>query len=365
MRVAFDQQTFTWQEYGGISRYFCSLATHLSEIPGVQARIFAPIHINAYLPGVPAAIKTGVKVVPIPRTLRIMRNISRVLAVPMMHAYRPDIVHETYYSSMAFAPKGARRVISAYDLLHEYYASPSREKDAFINRKVTAFSRADHIICISENTRRDLMEYYDIPESKVSVVYLGLEPMVADTGKTPAAGGRPYILYVGQRAGYKNFMGFAKAYASSEWLRDNFMILCFGGGKFTAAEKEELKGCGVSESQVLQVSGDDAALAACYRNADVFVYPSLYEGFGIPPLEAMAAGCPVVCSNTSSIPEVVGEAGEYFDPASIDSIRTAVENVARSSEWRAELTARGYERCLSFTWEKCAAETHSIYQSIL
>jgi glycosyltransferase involved in cell wall biosynthesis len=364
MRIAFDQQTFTWQEYGGISRYFCRLATRLSEIHGVEAKIFAPIHINAYLPGISATIRTGIKVNPIPKTLRIMRNASRLMAIPLMQAFKPDIVHETYYSSWAFAPKGACRVITAYDMIQEYFPGPPREKNKFIRMKMEAFNRADHIICISENTRRDLMELYDIPAAKVSVVYLGFDMLSTNTQVNHNLQSLPYILYVGQRAGYKNFIDFLRAYASSEWLQNNFRILCFGGGKFNSAEKGQFNSIGVNESHIQQISGDDSILASCYRYAAAFVFPSLYEGFGLPPLEAMAAGCPVVCSNTSSIPEVVGSAGEYFDPTSIDSIRSSLENVLQSSERRAELVAHGIERCKLFTWEKCAIETLTIYRSI-
>jgi len=364
MRIAFDQQTFTWQEYGGISRYFCSLASRLSDLPDVEAKIFAPIHINAYLPSVPTAIRAGIKVPPIPKMLRIMRNASRLMAIPLMKAYHPDIVHETYYSSLAFAPKGVCRVITAYDLIQEYFPAPSREKNKFLSMKMKAFSRADHIICISENTRRDLMEYYDIPASKVSVVYLGFDVLATDSHVNQNHQGQPYILYVGQRAGYKNFIDFIRAYASSEWLQKNFRVYCFGGGKFTSTEKDQFKKLGVNESYIQQLGGDDAVLASCYRNAAAFVYPSLYEGFGIPPLEAMAAGCPVICSKTSSIPEVVGDAGEYFDPSSMESIRSSLEKVLQSPLRRAELVAQGIERCKLFTWEKCASETLAIYRNI-
>jgi len=106
-------------------------------------------------------------------------------------------------------------------------------------------------------------------------------------------------------------------------------------------------------------------LAAHYQNAAAFVYPSLYEGFGIPPLEAMALGCPVICSNTSSVPEIVGVAGEYFDPEHIESIRTSVESVLQSTERRAELIQNGFKKCAEYSWERCASETLAIYRGIV
>ncbi len=117
--------------------------------------------------------------------------------------------------------------------------------------------------------------------------------------------------------------------------------------------------------RVHHVSGDDAVLAGYYRMASAFVYPSLYEGFGIPPLEAMSFDCPVVCSGVSSIPEVVGNAGEMFDPYDPDSIRMAIERVVSDDALRQTLIARGKERLKLFSWKRCAQETLDIYRRVL
>jgi glycosyltransferase involved in cell wall biosynthesis len=102
-----------------------------------------------------------------------------------------------------------------------------------------------------------------------------------------------------------------------------------------------------------------------YMGAAAFVYPSLYEGFGIPPLEAMSLGCPVICSNATSVPEVVGDAGEYFDPADPEAIRDAVERVLQSNDRRSELVTKGHARRSLFSWQRCAKETLDVYRSIL
>lgn len=364
MRIAFDQQIFSWQEYGGISRYICSLAAHLTKIPGIQAKIFAPIHVNSYLACLPADIRSGIKVKTLPKTARIRINSSRLMAIPLIRAFRPDIVHGTYYSDKQYAPKGALRVITAYDMIHEHYPHMFSKNDRTTSFKKKAFARADHIICISESTRRDLLEFFDVPAEKVSVTYLGFDALNEINASPDSIRRKPYLLYVGQRLEYKNFSGLFNAYARSVWLQNNFRLLCFGGGPFTLAEKEMFTKNGINETDVQQIGGDDSILADCYRNAAAFVYPSLYEGFGIPPLEAMSVGCPVICSNTSSIPEVVGDAGEYFDPVNVDSIRLAVESVMQSSELRANLIAKGHERSKLFTWQKCAVETLATYKSL-
>ncbi len=364
MRIAFDQQIFSWQEYGGISRYICSLATHLSEFPGVEAKIFAPLHVNEYLSGLPADIRIGLKVKVLPKIDRLRINANRLISIPLMQSFKPDIVHETYYSNWTYAPNGSRRVITAYDMIHERFPEMYLKNDPTTRCKKKIFSLVDHIICISESTRRDLIELFNVSPAKVSVVYLGFDAFNTVSEKPIMPQNNPYILYVGQRRGYKNFDNFIQAYISSKWLRNDLQIYCFGGGAFTKSEKEMFANIGINESQIKQISGDDSVLAACYRNAEILVYPSLYEGFGIPPLEAMSVGCPVACSNTSSIPEVVGNAGEYFDPTSIDSIRVSIEKVLNSLEYRVGLTAKGFEQCKLFIWEKCAAETLAVYTKI-
>ena len=113
------------------------------------------------------------------------------------------------------------------------------------------------------------------------------------------------------------------------------------------------------------MSGDDAVLCAIYRQASLFVYPSLYEGFGIPPLEAMSLDCPVACSNTSSMPEVVGNAAIQFDPYEVDSIANALEAVVTNSALQADLRQRGRDRLQAFSWDRCALETLNVYRKVL
>ena len=145
----------------------------------------------------------------------------------------------------------------------------------------------------------------------------------------------------------------------------NFNLICFGGGEFTKAELTLFKELGLKENQIRQCSGDDQLLARLYTSASVFVYPSLYEGFGIPPLEAMSYKCPVVCSDSSSIPEVVGDAGEFFDPYSIESISLAIERVVESNILSNDLIRKGNDRLKLFSWDKCANETLKVYKSLI
>lgn len=368
LRIAFDQQVFLLQEFGGISRYVCSLSEALSCSPAVETRIFAPLHYNSHLEGLPHGLVDGWRVPRIPKTARPVFAISALLARRAIRRFRPDIVHETYYSKNAFAPEDARRVITVYDMISERFPAEFAGS-RFTDAKRFAISRADHVLCISESTRRDLIELFGIAAERTSVVYLGSDdfapPAAGQSRASSQEGLRPYLLYVGSRGGYKNFAALLRAFASSAYLRDGFSILCFGGGPMVTEELDLLRQLGLSERHIRQVGGNDAMLATMYQDAAAFVYPSLYEGFGIPPLEAMSMGCPVVCSNATSIPEVVGDAGEYFDPVEPEAIRDAIERVLQSSDRRRDLVTKGHARRVLFSWKRCASETLDVYRSIL
>lgn len=363
MRIVYDHQIFSWQGYGGISRYFFEIATSLNRSFSTQVEIFAPFYLNRYLSDQSKLCK-GTQV---PRGGRAILRVNNMLAHLTLKLRRDiDIFHETYYSRRDLCPRSAKRVISVYDMIHEKFADqfPSGDKTRYI--KYEAVRRADHVICISENTQRDLVAIYDIPIEKTSVVYLGYSLGVKqDELLLPPKVAQPYLLYVGQRAGYKNFEGLLKAYANSPVLRKEFKMVCFGGGAFSTKELEMINNLQLSPQQIIQFAGSDDVLAGLYASATAFVYPSLYEGFGIPPLEAMSFDCPVVCANTSSLPEVVGDAAEMFDPNNTEDMRTAVERVVLSKERNEELSRAGRERIKQFSWEKCAQETLALYQKLL
>jgi len=160
-------------------------------------------------------------------------------------------------------------------------------------------------------------------------------------------------------------MRLLEAYATSKPLVDNFALVCFGGRPLQTEELRAMHHLGLKPGKVLHFSGSDKILASLYRKAHAFVYPSIYEGFGIPPLEAMAHDCPVICSHTSSMPEVIGKAGEYFDPRNIESIRGAIERVVSSSCRRNTLIQNGRDRLKMFSWDQCAAETYAVYRKLL
>jgi glycosyltransferase involved in cell wall biosynthesis len=282
----------------------------------------------------------------------------------MLRRHSPDIVHRTYYAPGQPAIEGARTVITVYDMIHERFHEQMAD-DANAHGKRAAIAAADHAICISECTRRDLIELFDVDPAKTSVVHLGFDLMPAGAGPTLATPGREFLLYVGQRAGYKNFGGLLAALAGSPRLSASFDIVCFGGGDFNAAERQAIAAAGLKPGQVRQLGGTDAVLAQLYAQAAVFVYPSLYEGFGIPPLEAMSFGCPVVCGEVASLPEVAGDAASYFQPDEPESLAAAIERVVAQPDYRADLVSRGHQRLKLFSWQRCAEQTFGIYERLL
>lgn len=367
-KIVFDSQIFALQQFGGISRYICALAEQLAKEPGVEAQILAPVYVNQYLRELKAShadIVRGVYMRPLPKFGQWVAKVSNLIFSLTANSARPDIVHETYYSGSPTFKGKAARVLTVYDLIHERFPQSFLPDDPIARNRARAIERADHIICISESTRRDLIETYRVPDTKVSVTYLGYDALSA-SGQMASTlvGPKPYLLYVGSRHGYKNFDGLVNAYAASAVLKAGVRIVCFGGGGLTVAERSLMAEHKLPTDAVVQIGGNDERLAALYQGAMAFVYPSKYEGFGIPPLEAMSLGCPVVCSSTSSIPEVVGNAGEYFDPNDTDSMRKAIVAVVQSPWRRQELVALGSARVNTFSWERCATETLAVYRKL-
>jgi glycosyltransferase involved in cell wall biosynthesis len=364
MRVVFDHQVFAFQTYGGISRYFVRLAEAINGHAGHSARIVAPVHVNAYLGELPPGSVRGFRIGATDFNRKVARNVARRVAAPMIAAERPDIVHETYFAAKGSAPRGVPTVLTVYDMIHEIFADSYHPDDQTRALKRAAVRRADHVLCISASTERDLIAHIPEAAGKTSVVLLGFDSFAAPVG-SEAPPERPYLLYVGERTRYKNFTGLLRAYANAQRLHSGFDLVCFGGGAVSADERAAISELGLDAARLHFRAGDDALLARTYRGASAFIYPSLYEGFGIPPLEAMSSGCPVIAANVSSIPEVCGDAAAYFDPASPDAIAAAIEAVVFDSARSADLVARGRLRLGAFSWAHCADATLATYRALL
>jgi glycosyltransferase involved in cell wall biosynthesis len=364
LKVYFDGQIFIDQVTGGISRYYANLASELNDSESVTARVIAPLYRNEHLADQQRASIMGLKLPAHWRAGRVCWATLRV-ASPIISALgRPDIAHETYFPVKPYLTTARRRVTTVYDMIHELYFPGSMTSE----RKKNALTRCDHVLCISKNTQKDLCELFDFPIERTSVTYLSYMDFSACKGSLHPSvlqDKKPYFLHVGQRSFYKNFPLLVRAFASSAYLRNNFRIVCFGGAEMTDAERSYALDLGLSDEHITHMKGGDDLLGSVYAHATAFVYPSLYEGFGIPPLEAMSVGCPVLSSNRSSLPEVVGNAGILFDPEDHESLRVAMEQVADSESLRNDFASKGYLQCRQFTWKQCAADTLQAYQRLL
>lgn len=365
MKIAFDYQTFTNSSYGGVSRYYKDLADQLLK-QRQDVKIFAGIHRNHYITSLPSDIVNGFKMYNYPpRSSRIFHWFNHGLTQLQLRKWKPDIIHETYYSLLPNLKKNTIHLTTVHDMIHELYASLISTRDITSKLKKKSLSRVDHIMSNSENTKQDLVKLFGIDESKISVVHHAIDSSLYQNVVSNFDNSKkPYLLYVGMRDIYKNFSGFIKAVASSSLLMKDFDVIAVGA-RFNTAEKNLISSLGFANNQVKRISYvTDNQLAQFYKNAAAFVYPSLYEGFGLPPLEAMAAGCPVVCSNTSSMPEVVRNAGVYFNPLDIEDMSNAIERVVLSEDLKNKLVKLGYENIKNFTPSKTASKTLEVYRSL-
>jgi len=361
LNILYDHQIFQAQGIGGVSRYFFELITRVARMPGVSVSVFQGLHINRC--GLEMARSEfqsffGIHRPEIPRTGRVFSAVNRLLFRRFASKSQADAYHATYYDDPYPSFRGMR-VLTVYDMIHELFPD-NFPGDPTAQRKRLAVEKADRIIAISEATKRDLTRILGTPSEKIQVVYLA-NSLRSDPDE-PVRGRTPYFLYVGNRAGYKNFDLTLEAFGRSSSLNKDFQFVCFGGPPLSAREQDRICTLGL-QGRVAYSSGSDAALASLYKHAAFFICPSLYEGFGLPVLEAMHYACPVLCANTSSLPEVAGDAAMFFDPHNLESIINAMQEVAYSNEKRTALGQAGRVQEAKFSWDRCARETVGSYRT--
>lgn len=278
-----------------------------------------------------------------------------------------DLFHPTYYSPYSIELSKKYKIpyiLTVYDLIHEKFPSYFENVNQTKEEKRIAIAGAIRVIAISESTKKDLIEYYNIHEEQIDVVYLGTVTGNLGTRQDNSQK-EDYILFVGNRDFYKNFLFFIESIKSL--LKDNphLKIIAAGGGPFSENELNHFKKLNLVSRIFHQNFKNDNELFDIYRKANLFVFPSLYEGFGIPLLESMAAGCPVVCSNSSSFPEVASDAACYFDPSKSESIEKAVTEVYTKRDLQVHLREKGFANLERFSWNRTAEQTVTSYKKAL
>jgi glycosyltransferase involved in cell wall biosynthesis len=366
MKILYDYQIFSSQQYGGISRYFFEIANRIAASCEHEVAVLAPFFVNRYLRNRDGVRLHGMRMPYFPYCGIVFGAANRTATRLFPRERRSaDIVHETYYSPANCYPPSTKRVTTVHDMIHERFPDNFSPDGRVRQAKRHAVAQADHVICDSHNTKKDLIELAGVPDEKITVVHLGVSPASGNPVPKPVDVERPFVLYVGLRIpAYKNFERLLEVYSRSALLRENFSLVCFGGGPFNRRELDLMNTMQIPSRKVKHVAGADDVLAGLYASAAVLVYPSVYEGFGIPPLEAMSFGCPVACANGGSLPEVAGAAAEMFDPLDSEEMTAAIENVLSTPERAKDLIRRGYEHIKQFSWDRCAEETLNVYKKI-
>ncbi len=380
MKILYDHQAFSLQKYGGISRYFCELMDKFSIDGEIDFTLALRSSNNENLHVRKSLLKYCSNITDIyPKIFTLLHThwikyanpvmfgaINQRESLQLIKKKNYDLFHPTYYNPYFLRYlQGKSYVLTVHDMTHELFPESFSFFDKSKPWKSQLLKGAEKIIAISENTKKDIIDIYNIDSEIIHVIYHGNPLNNVKTQNTKVGGlDKRYILFVGNRTRYKNFQFFCSSFAPILKKDKELFIYCAGGGPFTLAELSLFKKIGI-QSRMCYVKPDDYILKILYTNAQAFVFPSLYEGFGLPILEAFSCGCPSILSNTSSFPEIGGDAACYFDPEDRTSLIEAANKVLYDCEYRKELSRKGIEREKCFSWEKTASETKKIYLSIL
>jgi glycosyltransferase involved in cell wall biosynthesis len=367
MRIFYDHQAFSLQDAGGVSRYQYELVRNLQASPNVQFAVLMGLNASVLpfqdLSNIQTRIlswKTGLK----PGYLRYAIN-EMMSGVRALSLERFDIYHVMLYRAIPFVHR-RRLVVTHHDCTHERFPNLFHNASFIMQRKRKLFAQADAIICVSQSSRQDLLHFYDVDESKTRVVHHGFSPLQLDSTQAEGTGESrvPYLLYVGSRAEYKNFLLLIEAFSRSG-LSGDYRLMVVGGGDFSAEERARISALGLASRITIIPKADDVTLAHAYRNAALFVYPSLCEGFGFPPLEAMSLNCPVLVFRTSSLPEVCGDAAFYFDASDADELSSALVSTLHDVQGLATKRKLGQQQTRLYDWNRAARETLKIYRALI
>ena len=369
MKILFDNEIFISTNYGGISRYFVELWKRLEYFPDVKLRYQILYSENKHLKEAKISTILG-DLVPKSdfkgryRIIKFINEVNEKLHNRTLIKGGYDLFVPTYYDTSFLNYLGTTPfVLTVHDMIHElfphYFPSNLKIKE---NKKELIY-RANKIIAVSQNTKKDILRFYpDLDENKIEVVYLSHSTnsqLPSKALKLP----KNYLLFVGRREGYKNFDFFLKAVAPM-LRKDKKLYLVCTGPKFNLNEIKVFESLGVRR-QIFHFLASDAELKSIYSQALVFIFPSEYEGFGIPVLEAMSSGCPTVLSNTSSFPEVGGEAASYFELGDYYDLSEKIKSLISDKEIRKEKVNAGLEQAKKFSWELTTSHCYRVFKSAL
>jgi glycosyltransferase involved in cell wall biosynthesis len=367
MNILFDTQIFDRQINGGISRYFIEVIKRLDTDSDNKVMFSCAHSYNTYIQDT-KWLKTSAKFqnINFKGKLKLVKEINEIInrrySDNILKASIQDVFHPTFYDPYFLKLINNKPfVLTVYDLTNERYNDNSVLTRQFIEWKKKLITSANHIISISENTKNDIVSFYNINPEKITTIYLsgGFDKIEKISETVPSN----YILFVGSRIHYKNFDGFITM-AAGVLIKYDLKLVVVGGGNFTAKEMELLNSLQIYNRIILHPHVSDESLMHFYSNALLFVFPSLYEGFGIPVLEAMQCGCPVLLSDNSSLPEVGGNAAEYFDPFQPDDLKDKLERLVINADKRLLMKQMGLGQISKFNWDITAQNHQKVYQRV-
>lgn len=363
MRILYDHQAFTIQSYGGISRYFFELTRQFQANPELTLYGSLILSNNEFIRDnkIFRSVTFLKGILDFQKKIEAMNLLNELNSWAALKRNNFDLFHPTYYDPYYLKLKTKKPIIITFhDLIHEKFMPSNRQ---MLANKKSVLNRADKIIAVSKSSKNDLIEYYGIREERITIVHLASSISIQN-GQSKEAPKDDYLLYVGNRNHYKNFIFFVKAIAPLLIKEPTLFLYCAGGGKFTREEINVFHQLKI-EGKIKSHAGSDESLAKLYSNAIAFLFPSLYEGFGLPLVEAMSCKCPIGASQSSSLPEVAQNAALYFNPSDKDSILSVAETLVYKADVRSALKAQGLLRVQDFSWQKTATGTHDVYSSVL
>jgi len=277
---------------------------------------------------------------------------------------KADILHNTFYLPHGLDGRHAgKRIVTIHDMIPELMPRTRRRLD-FLTLKQRYVRSADQVICVSEATKQDMLKVYGLIEAPIHVIHHGVsnrfQPGIPRVDFLPER----YILFVGHRHQYKDAEVLFRAFAQIASRDLDVELLCVGGNGLSQSESSLLEELGVRE-RVSQRFLSDELMASAYANAEAFVFPSHFEGFGLPALEAMASGTPTILARATSLPEIGGDAALYFEPGAVDELATGITTILIDGDARRDLSARGLDRAQVFTWQRSAELTAKVYREAL
>jgi len=306
-------------------------------------------------------------------------SIAEQFAVPMdLRREAVDLFHAPHYVLPPLTP--CRSVVTIHDCIHLRFPQylPSKVGYAYARAQMwMATHKAARVMTVSEASKRDILRYFRVPESRIDVIYNAIDErfwLEPDADEIARVRERyrltgPFVLYAGNIKPHKNLERLIEAFTlmrqHSPSLKDLQLLIIGDEISKYASLRRAVHRYKLHKHVRFFGFVSDQTLAALYRLADVFVFPSLYEGFGLPPLEAMASGTPVIASNVSSLPEVVGDAALMIDPYEPGAIADAMRQVLTDSALRADLRRRGLARAREFSWERSIKRVREIYEEVM